>query len=78
MIAGKADRQMYDNIFGKYSAEERLILTLLEAIREVMAGRLILTLGALKVALDYTEELRAEKGVKNSGKARNDGKAGCR
>ena len=52
------DRRMFDNMFSRYSAKDKLILTLLEAIKDAMAKRYHLSTDTIKVALDYAEELK--------------------
>ena len=61
MKASGFDRQMYDNIFSKYSAKDKLVLILTEAIKDIIAERYCLAIDTMKVALDYTEELKKEK-----------------
>jgi len=63
MKAKESDRRMYDNDFSGYSAKDKLVLTLIEAVKDTLAKRYFLATDTLKVALDYAEELRAEKGV---------------
>ena len=65
MKAKESDRRMYDNDFSGYSAKDKLVLILTEAIKDIIAERYCLAIDTMKVALDYTEELKKEKrGVK--------------
>ena len=61
MEAKESDRRMYDNIFNGYSAKDKLVLTLTEIIKDIIAERYCLAIDTMKVALDYAEELKKEK-----------------